>query len=40
MLWHDIFKNLYCDLHIADDTTNELAGRFSSGHVAEPLGKE
>jgi len=25
---------------LQDDTANELAGRFSSGHVAEPSGKE
>ncbi|KAJ6736792.1 hypothetical protein OIU85_018913 [Salix viminalis] len=36
---NNLARNLYCDL-FTDCKINELAGRFSRGHVAEPLGKE
>lgn len=38
MFWQQDFRNLYWDLHKAD-VVMELRGSFSSGHVAEPLGR-
>lgn len=38
MFWQVVFKNLYSDLHVADETTSEFALiSFSSGQVATPL---
>lgn len=40
MLWHEFFRNLYWDLCIVEEADNGLDGSFSSGQVAEPLGKD
>ena len=38
MFWQEDFRNLYWDLHKVDAVV-KLEGSFSSGHVAEPLGR-
>jgi len=38
IFWHVVFKNLYSDLQVADETTRQFElVSFSSGQVATPL---
>ena len=39
MLWQEVLRNLYWDLQILDGAVLEV-GSFSSGQVADPLGKD